>query len=279
MQASRWNGLVAEDGNPLGWYAHGRKARGQADHEELAHVVGWSGVRFILVTTNLILFRETGVLDRELNLASIPYMGSPEGLRHFLVSHFSHLCAPSSWAYNGCNSRFLPATYTILWSRVGLRVAARLMVRSASSSQAGIMLKWAGFTLFTPLRTHLARERKRGVSWDSCPPRIPYYDLGLVYGSRRVRWCAQRPHHMPTSCGNGLVSHFSHLCASRMYSTVRSVTSRVLMCFDRFLPAKEVAVFRSGFQCCYPDLWLLPDPSSLNPQNRLATGIPLLRAA
>ena len=34
------------------------------------------------VTTNLILFRETGVLDRELNLASIPYMGSPEGLSH-----------------------------------------------------------------------------------------------------------------------------------------------------------------------------------------------------
>jgi len=33
--------------------------------------------------SNLILFRETGVLDSELNLASIPYMGSPEGLRHF----------------------------------------------------------------------------------------------------------------------------------------------------------------------------------------------------
>ena len=32
------------------------------------------------VTMNLILFRETGVLDRELNLASVPYMGSPEGL-------------------------------------------------------------------------------------------------------------------------------------------------------------------------------------------------------
>jgi hypothetical protein len=40
-------------------------------------------VRFKHVTTNLILFSETGVLDRELNLASIPYMGSPEGLRHF----------------------------------------------------------------------------------------------------------------------------------------------------------------------------------------------------
>ena len=37
------------------------------------------------VTTNLILFRETGVLDRELNLASIPYMGSPEGLRHCYI--------------------------------------------------------------------------------------------------------------------------------------------------------------------------------------------------
>jgi hypothetical protein len=43
------------------------------------------------VTTNLILFRETGVLDRELNLASIPYMGSPEGLRHFCPpDHTSH---------------------------------------------------------------------------------------------------------------------------------------------------------------------------------------------
>jgi hypothetical protein len=29
-----------EDANPLGWHAHGRKARGQADHEELAHIVG-----------------------------------------------------------------------------------------------------------------------------------------------------------------------------------------------------------------------------------------------
>jgi hypothetical protein len=27
------------DGNPLGWRAHGRNARGQADHEELAHMV------------------------------------------------------------------------------------------------------------------------------------------------------------------------------------------------------------------------------------------------
>jgi hypothetical protein len=40
------------------------------------------GYDLFRVTTNLILFRETGVLDRELNLASIPYMGSPEGLRH-----------------------------------------------------------------------------------------------------------------------------------------------------------------------------------------------------
>jgi hypothetical protein len=38
---------------------------------------------------NLIVFRETGVL--ELNLASIPYMGSPEGLRHFCPpDHTSH---------------------------------------------------------------------------------------------------------------------------------------------------------------------------------------------
>jgi hypothetical protein len=28
------------DGNPLGWRAHGRNARGQADHEELAHMLG-----------------------------------------------------------------------------------------------------------------------------------------------------------------------------------------------------------------------------------------------
>ena len=27
------------DGNPLGWRAHGRNARGQADHVELAHMV------------------------------------------------------------------------------------------------------------------------------------------------------------------------------------------------------------------------------------------------
>ena len=40
------------------------------------------GTDLFRVTTNLILFRETGVLDRELNLVSIPYMGSPEGLRH-----------------------------------------------------------------------------------------------------------------------------------------------------------------------------------------------------
>jgi hypothetical protein len=28
------------NGNPLGWRAHGRNARGQADHEELAHMLG-----------------------------------------------------------------------------------------------------------------------------------------------------------------------------------------------------------------------------------------------
>ena len=49
------------------------------------------GYDLFRVTTNLILFRETGVLDRELNLASIPYMGSPEGLRHFCPpDHTSH---------------------------------------------------------------------------------------------------------------------------------------------------------------------------------------------
>ena len=42
------------------------------------------------VTTNLILFCETGVLDRELNLTSIPYMGSPEGLRHCYQHHMRH---------------------------------------------------------------------------------------------------------------------------------------------------------------------------------------------
>ena len=60
------------DGNPLGWRAHGRNARGQADHEELAHMVNRKEYDLFRVTTNLILFRETGVLDRELNLASIP---------------------------------------------------------------------------------------------------------------------------------------------------------------------------------------------------------------
>jgi len=54
-----------KDGNPLGWRAHGCNARGQADHEELAHMVGLIGVIFILVITNLILFRETGVLDND----------------------------------------------------------------------------------------------------------------------------------------------------------------------------------------------------------------------
>ena len=60
-------------GNPLGWRAHGRNARGQADHEELAHMVNRKEYDLFRVTTNLILFRETGVLDRELNLASIPF--------------------------------------------------------------------------------------------------------------------------------------------------------------------------------------------------------------
>jgi len=53
------------------------------------HLSLWKEYDLFRVTTNLILSRETGVLDRELNLASselnlvsIPYMGSPEGLRH-----------------------------------------------------------------------------------------------------------------------------------------------------------------------------------------------------
>ena len=83
--------LLTYDGNPLGWRAHGRNARGQADHEELAHMVGRLKDDLFRVTTNLIIFRETGVLDRELNLASIPYMGSPEGLRHCCPpDHTSH---------------------------------------------------------------------------------------------------------------------------------------------------------------------------------------------
>ena len=49
------------------------------------------------VATNLILFRETGVLDRELNLASIPYMGSPEGLRHCFVDLQSGCVAQMSF--------------------------------------------------------------------------------------------------------------------------------------------------------------------------------------
>ena len=44
----------------------GRDARGQANHED-AHLVGSIGVRFISSNSELILFRETGVL--ELNLA------------------------------------------------------------------------------------------------------------------------------------------------------------------------------------------------------------------
>jgi hypothetical protein len=68
--------LVLRDRSPLGWRAHGRNARGRADHEDMV-------VDLFRVTKNLILFCETGVLDRELNLASIPYMESPEGLRHY----------------------------------------------------------------------------------------------------------------------------------------------------------------------------------------------------
>jgi len=30
--------ITTKDGNPLGLHAHGRKARGQADHEELAYM-------------------------------------------------------------------------------------------------------------------------------------------------------------------------------------------------------------------------------------------------
>ncbi len=41
------------------------------------HIVSRKEYDLFRVTMNLILFRETGVLDRELNLASIPYMGSP----------------------------------------------------------------------------------------------------------------------------------------------------------------------------------------------------------
>ena len=87
-----WLG-VTKDGNPLGWRAHhdGRNARGQADHEELAHMVGRLKDDLFRVTTNLIIFRETGVLDRELNLASIPYMRSPEGLRHCWCTRSSGL--------------------------------------------------------------------------------------------------------------------------------------------------------------------------------------------
>ncbi len=32
--------ITTYDGNPQGWRAHGRNARGQADHEKLAHIVG-----------------------------------------------------------------------------------------------------------------------------------------------------------------------------------------------------------------------------------------------
>jgi len=55
----------------------GVRHEGLVDHEDMLK----AEYDLFRVTTNLILFRETGVL--ELNLASIPYMGSPEGLRHF----------------------------------------------------------------------------------------------------------------------------------------------------------------------------------------------------
>jgi len=44
-------------------------------------------------------------------------------------------------------------TYTMLSSRVGLRVVGGPLVYSGSSSDAGIELRWAGLTPFTPFRT------------------------------------------------------------------------------------------------------------------------------
>jgi hypothetical protein len=52
---------------------------------------------------------------------------------------------------------------------------ARLMVCSGSSSDGGIELRWAGLTLFTPLRTQLVSV-EGGVPGDSCQARIPYLD-------------------------------------------------------------------------------------------------------
>ncbi len=44
-------------------------------------------------------------------------------------------------------------TYTMLSSRVGLRIVGGPMVYLGSSSDAGIELTWAGQTFFTPFRT------------------------------------------------------------------------------------------------------------------------------
>jgi hypothetical protein len=64
-----------KDGNPYGWHAHGRRARGQADHKGFAHILV---ERRMFISGNrrtIILFRKTGVpelnLDRELQLAAI----------------------------------------------------------------------------------------------------------------------------------------------------------------------------------------------------------------
>ena len=75
------SGGGTKDGNPYGWHAHGRRARGQADHRGLAHMFR----KELFISGN----SETGV--PKLNLASILYMGSPEGLRHFCPpDHTSH---------------------------------------------------------------------------------------------------------------------------------------------------------------------------------------------
>ena len=44
-------------------------------------------------------------------------------------------------------------TYTMLSSRVGLRIVGGPMVYLGSSSDTGIELTWAGQTFFTPFRT------------------------------------------------------------------------------------------------------------------------------
>jgi hypothetical protein len=76
--------------------------------------------------------------------------------------------------------------------------------RVASDGVLGIFItrlhqvEMGGFDTFYTF-WHLLRDRRRDVTCESRPIRTPYYDLELVYGSRRVGWCARRLHEQAMS--------------------------------------------------------------------------------